>query len=80
MNTDQMDKAMDAARRSDKALGAAARAQSTLDKATAKHQAALRDRDKALRLAHAHGATVRQLAEIVKLSPAAVSKAVRRTP
>lgn len=95
MKTDQINKAIDTATQVtgkplvaqaqrqlaqyNKALAAADRAQATLDKVTAKHHAALQDRDKALRLAHAHGATVRQLAKIVNLSPAAVSKAVRRT-
>ncbi|MGZ4219040.1 MAG: hypothetical protein ACXVHB_25790 [Solirubrobacteraceae bacterium] len=82
MTREQLDKAMTVAakgRLDNKTLAAATRAQAALDKIDAKHRAALLDRDKALRAAHLQGATVRQLAEMVKLSPAAVSKAVRRT-
>ena len=72
-------KAMAIAADTHKAMEAAARAQAALEKIDARHLAALRERDEALRFAHAHGATVRQLAKVVELSPAAVSKAVRRT-
>ena len=63
----------------EKAVTAVSRAQARLDKATNAYQAALRDRDQALLLAHLKGGTVRELGERFGLSPAAVSKAVRRS-
>ncbi len=59
------------------AIAAAARAQRRLEQAAVAYVEARQDRDETFRIARLRGATVRGLAEIAGVSPAAVQKATR---